>query len=186
MFGRVTFDGPTSMTIKIRARDGITWGPWSPPSGLYCREVTSVASITTSGGQIINEGDSFTFDVEFDKPMQLDTDLTLRLTRSKGAAPMFRSGLGERTITVRRGQSEVSLDMRSIDDDIWSVHPEITLETVPGTGYRAGHRNAVSFQLLAGSYGPELDVGRQSRRHHRLQRRCGHGHVQLPQVRRKQ
>ena len=31
MFGRVTFDGPTSMTIKIRARDGNTWGPWSPP-----------------------------------------------------------------------------------------------------------------------------------------------------------
>ena len=158
MFGRVTFDGPTSMTIKIRARDGNTWGPWSPPSGLYCREVTRVASITTSGGQIINEGDSFTFDVVFDKPMQLDTDLTLRLTRSKGSYPKFRGGIGERTITVRRGQSEVSLDMRSIDDDIWSEDPEITLEIVPGTGYRAGHRNAVSFQILDGSYGPELDA----------------------------
>ena len=158
MFGRVTFDGPTSMTIKIRARDGNTWGPWSPPSGLYCREVTRVASITTSRGQIINEGDSFTFDVAFDKPMQLDTDLTLRLTRSKGSYPKFRGGIGERTITVRRGQSEVSLDMRSIDDDIWSEDPEITLEIVPGTGYRAGHRNAVSFQILDGSYGPELDA----------------------------
>ena len=28
---------------------------------------------------------------------------------------------------------------------------------MPGTGYRAGHRNAASFQLLDGSYGPELD-----------------------------
>ena len=158
MFGRVTFDGPTSMTIKIRARDGNTWGPWSPPSGLYCREVPRVASITTSGGQIINEGDSFTFDVVFDKPMQLDTDLNVRLTRSEGSYPKFRGGIGEKTITVRRGQSDVSLDMRSIDDDIWSEDPEITLEIVPGTGYRAGHRNAVSFQLLDGSYGPELDA----------------------------
>ena len=158
MSGRVTFDGPTSMTIKIRARDGNTWGPWSPPSGLYCREVPRVASITTSGGQIINEGDSFTFDVVFDKPMQLDTDLTLRLTRSKGSYPKFRGGLGERTITVRRGQSEVSLDMRSIDDDFWSPDRDITLEIVPGTGYRAGHRNAVSFQILDGSYVPELDA----------------------------
>ena len=158
MFGRVTFDGPTSMTIKIRARDGNTWGPWSPPSGLYCREVPRVASITTSGGQIINEGDSFTFDVVFDKPMQLDTDLNVRLTRSEGSYPKFRGGIGEKTITVRRGQSEVSLDMRSIDDDIWSEDPEITLEIVPGTGYRAGHRNAVSFQILDGSYVPELDA----------------------------
>ena len=157
MYGRVTFDGPTSMTIKIRARDGNTWGPWSPPSGLYCREVPRVASITTSGGQIINEGDSFTFDVVFDKPMQLDTDLNVRLTRSEGSYPKFRGGIGEKTITVRRGQSDVSLDMRSIDDDFWSPDPEITLEIVPGTGYRAGHPNAVSFQLLDGSYGPELD-----------------------------
>ena len=158
MFGRVTFDGPTSMTIKIRARDGNIWGPWSPPSGLYCREVPRVASITTIRGQIINEGDSFTFDVVFDKPMQLDTDLNVRLTRSEGSYPKFRGGIGERTITVRRGQSEVSLDMRSIDDDIWGNDPEITLEIVPGTGYRAGHRNAVSFQILDGSYGPELDT----------------------------
>ena len=157
MFGRVTFDGPTSMTIKIRARDGNTWGPWSPPSGLYCREVPRVATITTIRGQIINEGDSFTFDVVFDKPMQLDTDLNVRLTRSEGSYPKFRGGLGEKTITVRRGQSEVSLDMRSIDDDFWSEDPEITLEIVPGTGYRAGHRNAASFQLLDGSHGPELD-----------------------------
>ena len=158
MFGRVTFDGPTSMTIKIRARDGNTWGPWSPPYGLYCREVPRVASITTSGGQIINEGDSFTLDVVFDKPMQLDTDLNVRLTRSEGSYPKFTGGIGEKTITVRRGQSEVSLDMRSIDDDFWSEDPEITLEIVPGTGYRAGHRNAVSFQILDGSYGPELDA----------------------------
>ena len=158
MFGRVTFDGPTSMTIKIRARDGNTWGPWSPPSGLYCREVPRVASITTSGGQIINEGDSFTFDVVFDKPMQLDTDLTLRLTRSEGSYPKFTGGLGEKTITVRRGQSNVSLDMRSIDDNIRSMDPEITLEIVPGTRYRAGHRNAVSFQIRDGSYEPELDA----------------------------
>ena len=48
--------------------------------------------------------------------------------------------------------------MRSIDDDIWGNDPEITLEIVPGTGYRAGHRNAVSFQILDGSYGPELDT----------------------------
>ena len=158
MFGRVTFDGPTSMTIKIRARDGNTWGPWSPPYGLYCLEVPRVATITTSGGQIINEGDSFTLDVVFDKPMQLDTDLNVRLTRSEGSYPKFTGGLGEKTITVRRGQSDVSLDMRSIDDDFWSEDPEITLEIVPGTGYRAGHRNAVSFQLLDGSYGPELDA----------------------------
>ena len=157
MFGRVTFDGRMSMTIKIRARDGNTWGPWSPPSGLYCLEVPRVANITTSRGQIINEGDSFTFDVAFDKPMQLDTDLTLRLTRSTGSYPKFTGGLGEKTITVRRGQSEVSLDMRSIDDDIWSPDRDITLEIVPGTGYFAGHRNAVSFQILDGSYGPELD-----------------------------
>ena len=157
MFGRVTFDGPTLMTIKIRARDGNTWGPWSPPYGLYCREVPRVASITTSGGQIINEGDSFTFDVVFDKPMQLDTDLNVRLTRSEGSYPKFTGGIGEKTITVRRGQSEVSLDMRSIDDDIWSPDRDITLEIVPGTGYRAGHRNSVSFQILDGSYGPELD-----------------------------
>ena len=158
MFGRVTFDAPTSMTIKIRARDGNTWGPWSPPSGLYCREVPRVATITTSGGQIINEGDSFTFDVVFDKPMQLDTDLNVRLTRSEGSYPKFMGGIGEKTITVRRGQSEVSLDMRSIDDDIWSLDRDITLEIVPGTGYRAGHRNAVSFQILDGSYVPELDA----------------------------
>ena len=158
MFGRVTFDGRMSMTIKIRARDGNTWGPWSPPSGLYCREVPRVANITTSRGQIINEGDSFTFDVAFDKPMQLDTDLTLRLTRSTGSYPKFTGGLGEKTITVRRGQSEVSLDMRSIDDDIRSIDRDITLEIVRGTGYRAGHRNAVSFQILDGSYGPELDA----------------------------
>ena len=165
MYGRVTFDGPTLMTIKIRARDGNTWGPWSPPSGLYCREVPRVASITTSRGQIINEGDSFTFDVVFDKAMQLDTDLNVRLTRSEGSYPKFRGwlcevtvGSCERTITVRRGQSAISLEMRSIDDDIWGNDPEITLEIVPGTGYSAGHQNAVSFQILDGSYGPELDT----------------------------
>lgn len=164
MLGKVTFSGNTLMSIRIRARDGSDWGPWSKLVGLYCLETPRVGEITTSAGTTINEGASFTLDIVFNKAMQLDTDVTLRLTQDEGSYPRFRGwlcevtdGSCERTITVQRGQSAISMDMNSIEDDVWGQDPEFTVEIVPGTGYRAGHRNAVSFDLLDGSYVPELD-----------------------------
>ncbi len=158
MTGRAVMNGSSSLDVQIRGRYGNNYGEWSRKVGLYCREVPRVANITTAGGQEINEGDSFTFEIEFDKPMQLDTVLNVRLRRNAGSRPQFRGGLGEKTITVRRGQSSASLELRSIEDDILNFDREITLEILPGTGYRAGSSNAVSFRILDGSYVPELDM----------------------------
>ena len=158
MTGRAVMNGSSSLDVQIRGRYGNNYGEWSRKVGLSCQEVPRVANITTEAGQIINEGDSFTFDIEFDKPMQLDTVLNVRLSRNEGTYPRFRGGLGEKTITVRRGKSSVSLELRSIEDDIWSNTRDIELEILPGTGYRAGSRNPVSFKILDGSYVPELDM----------------------------
>ena len=38
MYGRVTFDGPGSVTVRVRARFGSDWGTWSPASSLFCFE----------------------------------------------------------------------------------------------------------------------------------------------------
>ena len=38
MYGKVTFDGAGSVTLRVRARFGSDWGTWSPASGLFCLE----------------------------------------------------------------------------------------------------------------------------------------------------
>ena len=38
MYGKVTFDGAGSVTLRVRARFGSDWGTWSPASSLFCVE----------------------------------------------------------------------------------------------------------------------------------------------------
>ena len=155
MVGRLTLDGDMSLSLRIRGKANSLWGPWSKSAGLYCITTPAVATMVTDvPDNPFNEGDTHTLRVDFDKPMQLDTPLNLRLLRAHGQYPKF-AGFpddGLKTIIVPQGQSTVRVDLRSIDDDIIGNDfdddlEEIHFDLMTGVGYELRGTTSLDFKI---------------------------------------
>src|SRR5262249_4334426 len=118
-----------------------------------------VVTVTATDAQATEGDPSDTASVTLTRTGDLSAALTVNFTLGGTAGPGDYTGVPPGSVTFAVGQSQVTLVITAVDDNLVELTEELVLTLTSGSGYVVGPASSAKVDILDNDLPPALAVG---------------------------